>query len=206
MDGSFFVRGVIIGFSIAAPVGPIGVLCIRRALVEGRLAGFIAGLGAATADALFGVVAAFGLTFVSSVLVNYEVWLRVVGGLFLCYLGGVTFLRCPAEQAVGAARRGLVGVYLATFGLTLTNPMTILAFTAIFAGLGLSTTGGDYGAASLLVLGVFSGSALWWLLLSGMAGLVGLRLKGGGLGWLNRISGIIIAGFGLLALFSLVSG
>lgn len=204
MDSSFFLRGVMIGFSIAAPVGPIGVLCIRRSMAEGRIAGLISGLGAATADAMFGIVAAFGLTFVSSLLINHEMWLRLVGGIFLCYLGSRTFLSPPAEHAATIARHGLIGIYCSTFVLTLTNPMTILSFTAVFAGLGLSTMGGDYLVASILVLGVFSGSALWWLLLSSVVGLLRTRIKPHTLGWVNRISGGIILAFGLVALYTLV--
>ena len=154
MDFSYLLRGAVIGFSIAAPVGPIGVLCIRRTLAEGRVSGLLSGLGAATADAVYGVIAAFGLTYVSNVLVGYQTWIRLVGGLFLCYLGIKTYLSRPAEGPACAEGEGLLGVYVSTFLLTLTNPMTILAFTAVFAGLGIGSATGDYGSAALLVLGV----------------------------------------------------
>ncbi len=204
MDTSFFLRGLLIGFAIAAPVGPIGVLCIRRSLTEGYWAGFVSGLGAASADAVFGCIAGFGLTFLSDLLMSYEWWLRLVGGLFLCYLGVTTFLAEPAAEAAAVdRRRSLVGFYSSTFVLTLTNPLTILSFTAVFAGLGLSTASGDYLAASALVAGVFSGSALWWLLLSGGAGLLRSKLHAGMLRRVNWLSGAIITIFGLLALISL---
>jgi hypothetical protein len=119
-------------------------------------------------------------------------WLRLIGGVFLCYLGVRTFLAKPAEQAASAEGAGLGSIYASTFFLTLTNPMTILAFAAIFAGLGLSSTGGDYLSAMLLVIGVFLGSALWWLLLSGGIGLFRNRFPTSGLIWVNRISGAII--------------
>ena len=198
------LRGLVIGFSIAAPVGPIGVLCIRRTLAGGRAAGFAAGLGAATADALYGAVAGFGLTVVSTALVGRQGWLRLIGGAFLCWLGARTFLARPAEAAAQAAGgAGLLGAYASTLVLTLTNPMTILSFAAVFAGLGLGAAGGGYGAAAVLVLGVFAGSALWWLALSGAVGLLRHRVTPRGLRWVNRASGTIIAGFGLLALLSL---
>jgi threonine/homoserine/homoserine lactone efflux protein len=204
MDTGLFIRGLLIGFSIAAPVGPIGVLVIRRTLAEGRLAGLITGLGAATADALYGCVAGFGLTFVTSLLVGQQLWVRLIGGLFLCYLGIRAFLAAPAERTVAAAGSSLLGAYGATLLLTLANPATILSFIAVFAGLGLAATSGDYGAASLLVLGVFAGSALWWLLLSGGIGLLQLRLTPVALRWINRVSGAVLMVFGVLALASTV--
>jgi threonine/homoserine/homoserine lactone efflux protein len=203
MDISFLLRGLIIGFSIAAPVGPIGVLCIRRTLAEGRASGLVSGLGAATADAIYGCIAGFGLTFISSILISQQVWLRLVGGGFLCYLGLKTLLSRPAEQAASAEGNGLVSAYASTFFLTLTNPMTILSFAAIFAGLGVASASGNYASAGVLVLGVFIGSALWWLILSGGVGLFQTRFNPHGLWWVNRISGVIITGFGLLALLSL---
>jgi len=199
----FLLRGIILGFSIAAPVGPIGVLCIRRTLAEGRASGLASGLGAATADAIYGCLAAFGLTFISSFLVTQQGWLRLVGGAFLCYLGIRTFLTRPTDQAAPARGKGLIGAYGSTFLLTLTNPMTILSFTAVFAGLGLADTGGEYGSATTLVLGVFAGSALWWLGLSSIVSLFRTRFDARALRWINRASGIIIAGFGLFALLSI---
>jgi len=203
MDIAFFIRGVIIGFSIAAPVGPIGVLCMRRTLVGGRAAGLLSGLGAATADAVYGSIAGFGLTFISNFLVSQQGWLRLTGGAFLCYLGVKTILARPAEQAATTNEHGLLAAYASTFFLTLTNPMTILSFAGIFAGLGLTRTGGNYASAGSLVSGVFLGSGLWWFLLSGGVGLFRSRFDAHRLRWVNRISGIIIAGFGVAALLSL---
>jgi threonine/homoserine/homoserine lactone efflux protein len=202
MDNTFLLRGLAIGFSIAAPVGPIGVLCIRRTLAEGRASGLVSGLGAATADAIYGCIAGFGLTFISNFLVSQQVWLRLIGGVFLCYLGLKTLLAKPAEQAASAKGNGLVGSYASTFFLTLTNPMTIISFAAIFAGLGLASTSGNYVSAGVLVLGVFIGSALWWLILSGSVGVFREKFNHHGLQWANRISGAIITGFGLFALLS----
>jgi threonine/homoserine/homoserine lactone efflux protein len=200
MHLNLFLHSLIIGFSIAAPVGPIGILCIRRTLVEGRIAGLLSGLGAATADAIYGSIAGFGLTFISGILVGHVVWFRLIGGIFLGYLGIKTILANPAEAAAAAKGFGLWGAYASTVFLTLTNPATILSFVAVFAGLGLANTGGDYVAAGILILGVFTGSALWWLLLSGGVSLLQSRFNLRYLKWLNRISGLMILIFGIIAL------
>jgi threonine/homoserine/homoserine lactone efflux protein len=202
MNLTLFLRGLLIGFSIAAPVGPIGVLCIRRTLAEGRAAGFVSGLGAATADAFYGCIAAFGLTAVSSLLVGQSLWLRLIGGAFLCYLGLRTFLARPASEAAQVSNRsGLLGAYASTLLLTLTNPATILSFVAVFAGIGVAS--GDWGEAATTVVGVFTGSALWWLTLSGGVGLLHDKVRPGAMGWVNRLSGVVIASFGLIAILSL---
>jgi len=203
MDISFFLRGLIIGFSIAAPVGPIGVLCIRRTLAKGRVSGLVSGLGAATADAIYGSVAGFGLTFISNFLVSQQVWLRIIGGGFLCFLGVRTFLSKPAEYAASAKGNGLLGSYASTFFLTITNPVTILSFAAIFAGLGVGGASGNYVSAAVLVLGVFVGSALWWFILSDGVSVFRAKFNPHSLRWVNRISGVIIIVFGLFALLSL---
>jgi threonine/homoserine/homoserine lactone efflux protein len=199
----FLLKGLILGFSIAAPVGPIGVLCIRQTLANGRAAGLVSGLGAATADAIYGSIAAFGLTVVSSFLTSQEMLLRLVGGAFLCYLGVKTLLAKPAERAASVESSGLVGSYVSTLLLTMTNPMTIISFVAVFAGLGLVGGSRDFLSATSLVLGVFGGSAAWWLLLSGGVSLFRSRFDLRALRWVNWISGVIILTFGALALWSL---
>jgi threonine/homoserine/homoserine lactone efflux protein len=202
----FFLRGLVIGFSIAAPVGPIGVLCIRRTLAEGRAVGLVSGLGAATADSFYGAIAGFGLTAVSGFLVDQQTWLRVIGGAFLVYLGVKTFGSRPAEQAASVQRNGgMAGAYASTLALTLTNPATILAFVAIFAGLGIVESGTGYGSALALVGGVFGGSAAWWLLLSGGVSLLRKQFTPARLRWVNWLSGVILAGFGALAILSAFS-
>lgn len=205
MDLAIFLRGLIIGLSIAAPVGPIGVLCIRRTLSDGRAIGFASGLGAATADAVYGAVAAFGLSLVTNALVEQRVWLQAGGGVFLCYLGGRTWIAVPrAASGAPVDGRGLAAAWASTFALTLTNPTTIISFAAIFAGLGLGRSVGGYGPASVMVLGVFLGSALWWLILSVGVGLFRSSLTPHRLRWANRGSGATIAAFGIAALFSLM--
>jgi threonine/homoserine/homoserine lactone efflux protein len=198
-----FLRSLLIGLSIAAPVGPIGVLCIRRTLAAGRLTGFVTGLGAATADAFYGGVGGLGISAVAHLLLGAQIWLRLVGGIFLCYLGITTLLSRPAERPEATGGRGLPGAYLSTLGLTLTNPLTIFSFAAIFAGLGFGSAVHDIVSGVALVAGVFAGSALWWFLLSGGVSLVRQRFNAHALVWVNRISGAVILIFGIVALASL---
>ena len=200
----FFLKGLAIGFSIAAPVGPIGLLCIRRSIADGLFIGLATGLGAATADAAYGCVAGFGLTAVSSFLVGQKFWLGLIGGLFLCWLGVRSFLTRPAEQGAAPIVSSAAGpAYFITLGLTLTNPMTILSFAAVFAGFGLGAAT-DYRAAALLVVGVFLGSAAWWLLLSGATSLLRSKVTPRWMQSVNRVSGAVIFAFGLYALLTVV--
>ncbi len=199
-DVAFLLKGLTIGFSIAAPVGPIGVLVIRRTLAHGRASGLVSGLGAATADSVYGSVAAFGLTAVSALLLRHEPELRFIGGLFLVYLGVRTFLARPAEREHTQKGETLTEDYFSTLALTLTNPMTILSFAAIFTGLGLVHTAGRAGAAGAMVLGVFAGSAAWWLALTAMVGAASHWVTPKVLRWVNRVSGIVIAAFGAVVL------
>ncbi|MGQ9647391.1 MAG: LysE family translocator [Thermodesulfobacteriota bacterium] len=201
----YFIKGVIIGLSIAVPVGPIGILCIRRTLAKGRMVGFLSGLGAATADAFYGAIAGFGVTFLSNLLIGNQAGLRLIGGGLLCLIGVKTFLSKPAEEETLASGETGWGAYLSTFILTLTNPMTILFFAAVFAGLGVGSGDDHYLSAGILVSGVFVGSASWWLVLSAFTGFLRGMFNVHRRQWLNRISGLIIIGFGLFAFFSLLS-
>lgn len=196
------MKGLLLGVSIAAPVGPIGLLCIRRTLSQGQQVGLVSGLGAATADGLYGLIAAFGLTVIAQVLVNQLQYLQLLGGLFLCYLGLSTLLSKPATVAASpsATARGLAGAYFSTLGLTLTNPATILSFIAIFAGLGIARPNQGRIEASVMVIGVFLGSALWWLALSWGVNLFRTSISPQHLGWLNKLAGGAIFVFGVVAL------
>jgi len=200
MGFNFFLKGCIIGFSIAAPVGPIGVLCIKRSLTQGRASGFVSGLGAATADMIYGIIAGLGLTVISTFLISQQLWLRFIGGLFLCYLGIKTFTSKPSEHAAKAEGTGLLSSYMSTFFLTVTNPMTIISFMAVFAGLGGGAAGKDYFSVASIVTGVFTGSALWWFTLSTVAGMFRAGCNSCRLRWINRISGIVITIFGIIIL------
>jgi threonine/homoserine/homoserine lactone efflux protein len=192
------LQGILLGLSIAAPVGPIGFLCIRRTLAYGRWVGLCSGLGAATADGFYGGVAAYGLAFVSQFLEAQSVVLRIVGGIFLCYLGITTFLAKPSPEPKTTTRTSLMGAFLSTLVLTLTNPATILSFVLIFAG--FAPTGLGYRDATVLVLSVFLGSALWWFILSSGVSLFRSQLTPERLRWVNRVFGVLITGFGIVAL------
>jgi threonine/homoserine/homoserine lactone efflux protein len=202
LNWTYLLRGFILGISIAAPVGPIGILCIRRTLVNGRLAGWVTGLGAATADAVFGCIAGFGLTMLANIFVSYRFWLQIGGGIFLCYLGVRAIRSKPADPNGAQSADTLAGAYTSTFFLTLTNPLTILSFAAVFAGLGLVNLAGNYVTASLFVLGVFIGSATWWLFLSAIVSIFRSRIGLQVLQWINWISGAMLAGFGVLTFVS----
>ncbi|MBE9160122.1 LysE family transporter [Nodosilinea sp. LEGE 06152] len=200
MEGWALLKGMGLGLAIAAPVGPIGLLCIRRSLTQGRLMGLVTGLGAATADGLYGCIAGFGLTAIADLLVSHTQTMQLFGGLFLCYLGFSTLRADPASEAAKIDRRGLWGAYASTLVLTLTNPATILSFIAIFAGLGLVGSSQSWGASLALIVGVFLGSALWWLCLSWGVTLFSQRLTPARLKWLNRLAGATIFAFGVAAI------
>ena len=207
MDMHFFLKSLFIGFVIAAPVGPIGVLCARRTLLHGRRAGFFSGMGAATADAIYGFIAAFGLTFVSDFLAERQMWLRLIGGAILVYMGIKAFRALPVKKSdLPRTARHYAGMYSSTFFLTLTNPMTIFSFAAVFAGFGLAGIRGSALTSAILVLGVFLGSALWWLFLVALFSLYGRRFQSHELVWVNRVTGVIITASGVLAIGSLLWG
>lgn len=198
---AFLLKGMLVGIIIAVPVGPVGVLCVRRTILHGRLAGFLSGLGAATADALFGIIAGFGLTFIADWLLGYQDWLRLFGGGFLLYIG-VSALRGDPLAGTQGQRdpETLLADYVSTFLLTLTNPITILAFLAIFAALGFSGAEATLARAVILVLGVWLGSLLWWGALSFGAGMLRLTFQRRHLIWISRGSGgiLVISGMALL--------
>ncbi len=204
MNLSFFVRGLLIGLSIAATVGPMCFLCIQRTLQRGQLYGFVSGLGIATADGVYGSIAAFGLTLISNFLVSEQQWIRLIGGLFLMYLGIKTIITKPAERAATAKANGYFGAYASTFLLTLTNPLTILSFAAIFAGIGVGGANKSVISATVVVLGVFAGSTLWWIILTSAISLLRSKFTPQWLLWINRVSGVIITLFGVFALLSLI--
>lgn len=205
MSLEFLYKGLILGFSVAAPVGPIGVLCINRTINKNFAAGFVSGLGAATADLLYGLVAGLGLTAVSSYLIDHKLWIQSIGLLFLIYIGMKTIIKKENElEYKSVTDKGLLKDYLSTLLLTITNPITILFFIAVFAGLGLTnTTNGIYSTIQLL-LGVFIGSAIWWLFLSGLTARLKTRINNQIVKRIDLFSGILILFFGLLIAINLV--
>jgi len=204
-DLFLLLKGLLIGLSIAAPVGPIGLLCIKRSLNDGMAAGLATGLGAATADWFYGAVAGFGLASISGFLMAQQTPLRLVGGLVLIWLGISSFReRAVAEKSINDGR-GLLTAYVTTVFLTLTNPSTIISFVAVFASVGLTETASSYGKAASFVAAVFTGSALWWLVLSSAVSLVRTRVTPGMIRWINRGSGLVLLGFGVSAWASLLA-
>jgi threonine/homoserine/homoserine lactone efflux protein len=200
VDPALAFRGFILGFTIAAAVGPISLLVIRRTLAEGRVVGLASGLGVATADGAYGAIAAFGLGAITTVLVNARPILGLVGGVFLLWLAWTTARAEPHDPATEApARRGgLVGAYLSILGLTMTNPMTILSFGALFAGLGVTV--GDTAGATLITIGVFLGSSAWWLLLTSIVGLLRRRVTTTWVRRINFASGLVIGAFAVVSI------
>jgi threonine/homoserine/homoserine lactone efflux protein len=194
------LRGLIIGFTIAAAVGPISLLVIRRSVAHGRTYGLASGMGVATADATYAGIAAFGLTAVTGLLVSGRVALGIVGGVIIALLGIRTMLSRPGEVASDEDRPGLVGAFGSIYALTMTNPMTILSFAAVFAGVGL-VAGSSFVDAAILTLAVWAGSALWWVLLTAIVGWVRGRVSTRALLWINRTSGAALVVFGVVAVW-----
>jgi threonine/homoserine/homoserine lactone efflux protein len=205
VDPALALRGFILGFTIAAAVGPISLLVIRRTIAEGRLYGLVSGMGVATADATYGAIAAFGLAAITDLLVNARTVLGLVGGVFLLWLAWQTVRSAPTEAATAAPtrRRGYAGAYLSILALTMANPMTILSFGALFAGLGV--TSGSTGEAAVVVLGVLLGSATWWVVLTTVISLVRTRLTAAWIHRINVASGLVIGAFALVAIASALS-
>jgi len=207
------LKGIGIGFAVAAPVGPIGMLCVRRTLVDGRLAGFVSGLGAASADAIYGLIAAIVLTYLKVLfqeIEDYKDWISVGGGIFLICLGYVELRAKPIDPAAGPPTTlGLIGHFFTTMFWTLSNPITILTFLAIFGTAEVAGPSGQVGAPeqefagiTALVVGVGLGSTLWWLVLTQGVGMFRHHFFGAGqtTRWPSFISGTLIILFGLYAL------
>jgi threonine/homoserine/homoserine lactone efflux protein len=198
------LRGLIIGFTIAAAVGPISLLVIRRTIAHGGVYGFASGLGVAAADATYAGIAAFGLTAITSLLVSGRVVLGLVGGAVIALLGVRTMLSRPGEVATDTERPGLLGAFGSIYALTMTNPLTILSFAAVFAGLGLVAGSATFVDAAVLTLAVWAGSTLWWVVLTSIVGWLRDRVSTRALLWVNRISGAALVVFGILAILAVL--
>lgn len=202
---NLFFQGLLIGFSIAMPVGPIGMLCIQHALMRGMLYGLVAGLGAALADAIYGAIAGFGLVMVSNFISTHHFWFQLGGATFLWYLGSTIFFSKPPETTQDAVSISLMRVFLTTFALTLTNPMTIICFAGVYTGLGVCSDEVHLFPAAILTFGVLIGSAIWWLLLSTSVVVFGKRIFGERPSrWLNWISGGVILTFAFITTLSII--
>jgi threonine/homoserine/homoserine lactone efflux protein len=193
---SVLLAGMLLGVSVAAPVGPMGLLCINRTLSGGFAAGLAIGAGIATGDALYGALAASGTSALARFLVAWQTPLRWIGGGFLIWLG-IAAWRAAGQQRTARTveGRGLARSFVAAIGLTLTNPATILSFIAAFGALGLAAAGG----ALTLVAGVFLGSALWWITLCAAVSWARHTVTPAAMLWIDRLSALVLAGFGLMA-------
>ena len=198
---SLFVKGLIVGFCLAAPVGPIAAICVQRTIAKRWISGVVSGLGAAAADAVYGAVAAFGATIISEFLITEHEWLQRVGGVILLMLGARLLLMRPVERTNGVQNRGLTGDFLSTFVLTLTNPMTFVAFAAIFATMGIGAVHGRPMLTAELVGGVFAGSAAWWIILCAGAFALRRHFDFKRLVFVNRATGVFVIAVGLVYLF-----
>jgi threonine/homoserine/homoserine lactone efflux protein len=206
MDFIYLLRGIAIGFSLAAPVGPVGILCIRRTLAHGSRRGIIIGLSAASADMVYGIVAAFGVELISDFISQQQHWIRLVGGILLLILGYHTFFSHPATDTTTSGKNGHTRIFVSTFFLTLTNPMTLFAFAAVFAGIGLDKTLGIHGYAIFLVAGIFLGSLSWFSLLTSLVHFFREIITTDGLVIINKVAGSLLIIFGAFALWSGLKG
>jgi threonine/homoserine/homoserine lactone efflux protein len=197
-----FLKGALLGFSLAMVLGPIGILCIQQTLSRSLWAGLAVGLGAATADAIYGTIGGLGLTVITDFLINQKKWLQLIGGLFLCYLGIRALLSKPHQETTPetAVHGSLYSLYLSTVFLTLANPITILTFTAFLAGLGITAHGSSLTFGFILFSSVFLGSLAWWIILTSSLTLLRHRISMKILNKINMIAGIVMLGFGAAAL------
>jgi threonine/homoserine/homoserine lactone efflux protein len=205
MISSLFGTGIIIGFAIAAPVGPVGVLCAQRTITRGPVAGLVSGLGAAIADSIFGMIAAFGLSIVAEWIFEHQIWVRLVGGIFLLVLGiRILRKRPPHATASAPGNDDAVKNFVSTFVLTITNPITILSLAGIFAAFGVVERITTLAQGWILVAGVLVGSSLWWLLIALVAGLFRRWISHEGMRYVSMTSAGIMLAFGIYALGSVV--
>jgi threonine/homoserine/homoserine lactone efflux protein len=204
------IEGAAIGFLIAVPVGPAAVLCLRRSITVGAVAGYMTGIGAALGDAVFGAVAAFGLSIVEQFVIEREKWLLGIGGIGLIIMGWTTIRHRPRTvgDPVADDRDHQIATHFhfasSSFFITVFNPLTLMAFGAAFAGRDLAGVGSSLPDAAVLVAAVFSGAIAWWAIVCTAAVSLRQHFTGKGIVWLNRIAGAVILAFGVVALVSLL--
>lgn len=197
-DSELFLRGILLGLAVAAPVGPIGVLCIQRSLANGFWAGFSGGIGTAVADAAYAAAAAAGFAVLIGNIGAAGEWLRWGGAAVIAWLGWRTLLAPVASKAAEAPASGSpLRLFLVTFALTISNPATILSFAALFAALGLAENP-SWSAAVAAVLGVFIGSLLWWGILSGAVSAMRRRISEDWKLRVNRVAGVVLIAFAVI--------
>lgn len=200
-----FLKGILIGFAIAAPVGPIGILCIRRTLSGSYALGLVTGLGAAVADTFYGAIAGFSLVSIANFIKNNNFYLRLFGGILLAWIGLSIFRAPPRGLGQENADEGtFFHAFTSAFFLTISNPITLLVFGVAFAAMSISPAGDSLLQAFVLVFGVFLGAAIWWFSLSTSVHLMHHKLSDTQLLWINRSSGVMLIVFSIYILLSLV--
>ncbi|MBA3722489.1 MAG: LysE family translocator [Parachlamydiaceae bacterium] len=202
---SLLLKGWLIGFLMAIPVGPIGMLCIRHSLIRGTLYGLVAGLGAALADMVYGILAGFGVTIICDILTSYQMTCQMLGALFLCYLGIKMLITPPrAKSEEIMIPTSLLRIFLITFILTLTNPLTLIGFMGIYAAFGIGLMDHTFLSFCMVAGGIFIGSTTWWFILSASSSLIGRKLNLHSTHLINRISGTAFLAFGALIALSAI--
>lgn len=201
----YIIKGIIIGLSVSIPLGPIGILVIQKTLSKGKKSGFVTGLGAAFADFIYAILASLGISFIINSLVEHHIYFQIIGGVFLLYLGYSVFVTNTIKQFRNQnGSSNLIGDFLSTFFLTITNPMALLLFFGVFAGIGFLQEKFDYSSIIYIILGVNIGTVLWWYTLSTLINLFRSKIQLRRLNWINKISGLVIFIFGLVAIFSII--
>ena len=206
MDFLFIIKGIIIGVLVSIPLGPVGVVCIQRTLNRGRWAGFFSGMGAAFADTIFAIIAVLGLSFIINFVEEHQLYFKIIGCVFLIFLGYRIFYTNPITQIRRQRnnKNNLFEDFLSVFLLTLTNPLAVFLFLAVFASLGILADELNYYVAFYIVLGITLGAALYWFSLSSFVNAFRKKFRLKSLWWLNKISGMSIMLFGLAAIVSLL--
>ncbi len=204
MDDSLFVQGIIIGLTLAVPVGPLALLCIQRTVKEGRLHGIFSGMGIATADSFYAAVAFLGLTVISGVIIANQYLFRFLAGVVLILVGIQVFLSVPSSISATTGHETYTKDYLSMVALALANPLTLVFFLVILPGYGVVIQGNSFLSAVEFVAGVLFGSSVWWVVLCGSIGSVRSRISASKLALINRVSGLLISCFGAGILVLLV--
>ncbi len=201
----FFLKGLLVGILVSAPMGPIGVLCVQKTVNKGKLLGFISGLGAATADTLYAMMAAFGVTYITNFLSDNQIAFQVVGIIVLLFLGFRMIFSNPIKQyryyRTSSRKRNAIKDYISVFFLTISNPLTIIFFGAAYTMLGLFSDGESQNNNLLLVVGIFIGASLWWFMLTSVVNIFRKKFRLRNIFMLNRVSGIVIICLSVIAIF-----
>jgi threonine/homoserine/homoserine lactone efflux protein len=206
MELAFLLKGIAVGFTLAVPIGPIGILCIKRTMVDGSREGLLVGLSAASADVLYAAVAAFGVSFISNFIHDQQHLIRLAGGLLILSIGVHTFRSAPTLNASPNTLRTTTSAFVSIFLLALTNPLTLFGFAAVLSGLGVNAAAGNSLSIVYLLAGVFAGSLLWFTLITGLVSLFKEKVGARGLAFTNKLAGSLLIAIGVVAVWSGLKG